>query len=129
MKSKSFICAEEIILNSFTNSISAINIFENLAADRFPVVIPKIMWLNLIERAASEPEKKELYLVIYIDETEIHRMTLNAEFKSGTLTKNVAIVTNLSIPRAGIFRAVCRDGKEVLSSHDFKIEQVQKNGI
>ncbi len=121
MKSKLFLCAEEIILNAYTNSISAINIFENIDTNRFPLTIPKIMWLHVLERTTEEPSTKELYLVLYIDQTEIYRMTVGIDFKLDLLAKNIAVVTNLSIPKAGNFRAVFRDGKDVLAICEFQI--------
>ncbi len=125
MRSKLFLCAEEIILNAYTNGISAMNIFENMDADRFPLVIQSLMWLNILERDPAEPNTKEFQLVVYINEVEIHRMTVNVNFNTGLLNKAVAIITNLSVPKPGLFRSVFRDGKEVLSTYEFQIGQMR----
>ncbi len=120
MRSKMFLCAQDVLLNAYTNDVSVINIFESMEVRQFPLNIPRMMWLNMLERDASEPAKKSFDLTVFFDDQEAYRISVLADFGLGLSNRCLAVMLNVSIPGPCVVRSVFSDAGNILSAYEFK---------
>ena len=123
MKSISFICGEEIVEDQRTGALYAHKLFDSLEVLQFPVIIPQITFLNLLERLESEPEKHEFNLTLRLDGVEIFRVVALSDFRGGTVHRNIIRIQQLAVPRPGRFQAIFRLEKQEISRYELVLRQ------
>ncbi len=127
MKSKMFLCAQDVLLNAYSNEVSVINLYENTQVREFPLAIARMMWLNVLEREPSEPSRKEFNLQVDLDGEVVYDINVLADFGGGLTNRCLAVMVNMTVPGPCLFRTLFRDGQTVVSSHEFQIVQMPNN--
>ena len=65
------IAANRVIVDSITNQVSIIDLFEHLKSSAFPVLVPKLTLLFYVSRDKGDPDTKDLSVVCKLNEAEI----------------------------------------------------------
>jgi hypothetical protein len=65
------IAANRVLVDSITNQVSIIDLFEQLKAPSFPVLVPRLTLLYYISRDKDDPATKDLSVVCKLGDTEI----------------------------------------------------------
>lgn len=102
MQIKTIIVAENIIRDFDTNRISAINIFDAIDVQAFPIFIPNIFVLIISERKKSEGEEFKVEIVLTFGNKNILNQTLPIDFQNKLIHRAILSVQGLTIPEPGI---------------------------
>ena len=116
------IAANRVIVDSMTNQVSIIDLFEQIKSPSFPVFIPKITLLYYVSREAGDPSSKDLLVKCKLDEEDIFNVKVQLDFKQEDSTRIVLGIDGLTLPKAGMFKAVLMDQDVELGVLDLAVE-------
>lgn len=118
------VAASRVILDSTSNQISIIDVFEGLKSQSFPIILQKITLLFYLRRDMNDEGTKSLSLKCSVDETETLKIPVNIDFKQGSTTRAVITVNGFVIPKAGTLKAVLFDGEDVVGTLELPVEKL-----
>ena len=95
------VCAESVVRDAETNAISVFNIFEDLKASSFPVAIPKLSALFILERDTDDPAQVDCLVTIRLGKKEIGRVTLGGDFEDKFRTRVILVAQGVVIDKPG----------------------------
>ena len=95
------VAASRVILDSISNQVSIIDVFEGMKSQSFPIVIPSITFLFYLQREAGDPSAKELSLKCTVDGIENLKIPVNIDFQQGYTTRTIVSFDGFVVPKAG----------------------------
>jgi len=98
---KLVLCAESVIRDAETNNISVVNILEELGASAFPVVIPKLSTLFLLERTEDDPQQIDGTVIFVLDGEEIGRAAIQGDFEDKLRNRLILVAQGVGLGRPG----------------------------
>ncbi|PUE33052.1 hypothetical protein B9Z35_05890 [Limnohabitans sp. Jir61] len=119
------VAANRVIVDSVTNQVSIIDLFENLKSTDFPVLVPKLSFLFYVSREKQDAPVHDLNLVCELEDKSIFEVSVQLEFKNENTTRLVLGVDGLTLPHAGVLKARLMDKTVELGALDLAIEQMQ----
>lgn len=120
------IAANRVIVDSITNQVSIIDLFEHLKSSAFPVLVPKLTLLFYVSRDKGDPDTKDLSLVCKLNEAEVFRVDVKVDFKGEDSTRVVLGVDGLTLKEKGMLQVFLMDQEESLGVLDLAVEQQVK---
>jgi hypothetical protein len=119
------IAANRVIVDSISNQVSIIDLFEQLKAPSFPVLVPRLTLLYYVSRDKGDPATKDLMVVCKLGETEICKVAVTVDFKAEDSTRIVLGIDGLTLTQPGIFQAHLMDQDVSLGVLDLSVEQTK----
>ncbi len=120
------IAANRVIVDSITNQVSIIDLFEQLKTSAFPVLVPRLTLLYYVSREKDDPDTKDLSVVCKLNETEIFKVAVKVDFKGEDSTRVVLGVDGLTLTEQGLLKAFLMDQDKSLGVLDLAVEQISK---
>ena len=120
------IAANRVIVDSITNQVSIIDLFEQLKASAFPVLVPRLTLLYYVSREKDDPDTKDLSVVCKLNETEIFKVAVKVDFKGEDSTRVVLGVDGLTLTEQGLLKAFLMDQDKSLGVLDLAVEPISK---
>jgi len=117
--------ANRVVLDSITNQVSIIDLFEQLKAPSFPVLVPRLTLLYYVSRDKDDPVTKDLKVVCKLSDAEIFKVDVKVDFKGEDSTRIVLGIDGLTLTQPGTFQAFLMDQDESLGVLDLAVEQAQ----
>lgn len=96
-----------VIRDTETNSISAFNIVEGIAAAGFPFFMPSLTFFVLWQREPNDPARINGRFTVSIEEQELVALPIEADFGQGLRNRNIVNLGGLVVPRVGALRMTC----------------------
>jgi hypothetical protein len=103
MKVLTHLCSEDIIRDAETNSISVINVIEDINAEGFPAFIPKLAIFALIEKEAGDAETTEGQITLKNNDKVLFTFDIQFGFDGKPRTRNIVKFNGVAIPTPGKF--------------------------
>jgi hypothetical protein len=119
------IAANRVIVDSITNQVSIIDLFEQLKAPSFPVLVPRLTLLYYVSRDQGDPTTKDLMVVCKLSDTEIFKVAVKVDFKDEESTRIVLGIDGLTLNEPGMFQAYLMDQDVSLGVLDLAVEQAK----
>jgi hypothetical protein len=119
------IAANRVIVDSITNQVSIIDLFEQLKAPSFPVLVPRLTLLYYVSRDQGDPTTKDLMVVCKLSDTEIFKVAVKVDFKDEESTRIVLGIDGLTLNEPGMFQAYLMDQDVSLGVLDLALEQAK----
>ena len=119
------IAANRVIVDSISNQVSIIDLFEQLKAPSFPVLVPRLTLLYYVSRDKGDPATKDLMVVCKLGETEICKVAVTVDFKAEDSTRIVLGIDGLTLTEPGMFQAYLMDQDVSLGVLDLAVEQAK----
>jgi len=120
------IAANRVIVDSITNQVSIIDLFEQLKASALPVLVPRLTLLYYVSREKDDPDTKDLSVVCKLNETEIFKVAVKVDFKGEDSTRVVLGVDGLTLTEQGLLQAFLMDQDKSLGVLDLAVAQTSK---
>ena len=124
LKSILAVAANRIIIDAKTQQISIIDVFEGISAHSFPIIIPKLSFLFLLEKDIKDGDKKELIFLYFIDEKKPFTFPTHVYFRGKKTTRAIIEFEGFMIPNHGKLTVKLQDGETVLDELYFDINQL-----
>lgn len=116
------VCAEKVIVDRFTNSVSVIDIFEQIKTEVFPVVVPRMFCFFELTRESNDPMQYQGLLTIRLGNTELMRGPHDVDFQGSLRVRTVLQLRGLVVPGPGTLRASFNVGDAVVGYWDVSCE-------
>ena len=114
------LCAEGVVRDAQTNTISVFNILEQLRFPSFPAAFPRFWVLSVLERDDDDPEEITTTLRIAIGEQIILEHNLDVSFQGQKRTRNIVAFGALPLPQPGVLNVSVSLDDRLL--HQYEIE-------
>lgn len=101
LRVKYALCAEGIVRDATTNSITAYNILEEVNAIGFPVVMPRLAIVVAVERESTDSSQQSARLRITLGDHELLSHALSLDFQEKLINRAIISLQGLVIPAAG----------------------------
>jgi hypothetical protein len=121
---KLFLCCDSASVDLRTNTISAFHITEQLGAPTFPVAIPRIHSIALINREETDPGALQLQLDAYLGNQQIASGPFNVNFANQLSARGIAEMQGLVLPGPGALRFVLRNRETTMGSWTVSVVQL-----
>ena len=102
IQSKLAVCAESVVRDAETNTMSVFNIIEDISTSAFPVGMPKLSALFILERSERDPEQVDCVVAVTMGEQEIGRVPIEGNFEGKLLTRVILVVQGIIIEKPGL---------------------------
>jgi len=126
--SKLMLFAENIIRDTQTNKISAINIIEELASPGFPLFMAGLNVLTLLEREKDDAQTINFLLKLRLDENELAGLEVGADFQDKLRNRSIVTINGLVLPNPGILRAVLFLNEKEFALHEVSVRKIGETG-
>jgi hypothetical protein len=114
---KLVIIAETVIVDRTTNQISAINCFEQFYPSGYPLLIPRLSIIAVLERELDDPLIAQLRISILLDNNEFYNQELSSHFSEGSqLNRTLLQFDGFVITRPGVVQFRCSVGDQSATS-------------
>jgi len=121
---KLFTCADSHALDGPSNRVSAFHILEDLGAPSFPIAIPHLSIIAMLERTASESEDVPLTFKIYMDKTEQAQIPFDLRFQGKLRVRALADLHGVVVQGPGTLRIACLNKSKEIGSWSIQITQM-----
>ena len=98
------VCSEALIIDHITNSVSLINVLEQIRVDSFPIVLPKLFCLFEFLRGEGDPEKPPGLVTLKLGNLELFRAPCDVDFQQQSRTRTIINIQSVVIPGPGVLR-------------------------
>jgi hypothetical protein len=120
IKPKLILCADYAMLDSQTNGVSVINILEDITPEGFPLFLPRLTILSILEKDPEDPDTVATRLVVRLNEQQIFTAETPIEFQGKKRNRHITVLGGVPIPNPGPLTAVVLiDGNEI---HSYTVE-------
>ncbi len=117
--------ASRVILDSLTNQVSIIDVYESFKSQSFPFVIPSIAVIFYVLRDDGDPASIEFTLRCEVGDTETLSTPLCIEFGNGLAAKSIVSFEGFLIPKPGLLRIIALRDDNELAAIDLPVEQLE----
>ena len=126
IRAKLFVCSEGASVDARNNTISAFHILEQVNTPGFPVVLPKICVIALMERETTDPSNTVLQISVDSGDQQLSSHPFAVNFFQSTLGRTLLEFNGFLIPRPGLLRFSLKRENEILGSWSVLINQVEQ---
>lgn len=105
IRTKLAVCSSRMITDTQDNRISLIDVFEEIASPSFPVIVPRMTFLWMLEKDAADVNNQFLgHISLEIGGQVITSFDVDVNFQNVNRTRAVAVLGGLPIAATGIMR-------------------------
>ena len=120
IRPKLILCADYVLLDSQTNSVTAFSIIEDITPEGFPVFLPRFSILSVLERDPEDPDSIVTKVDVSLDDQSVYSAEGPIEFQGKKRSRHITILGGLPIPKPGVLSAtISTEGREL---HRYVIE-------
>jgi len=101
MKTKLFLVCESAVIDRNTNNLSIFNILEEISAQGFPLIIPKLFVVYVLERKESEDASPEFNLRIIQEKKYLFDKTFTVNFQDKMRTRQLIELQGFTLTKSG----------------------------
>ncbi len=102
LKCKAVICSEQVIRDTESNTITAVNIIEELHSPIFPVAIPRFTAVFMLEKDEADNDQQEVRVVIKLGDAQINETPVNLNFQQKKSNRLIVSLNGLVLPSPGL---------------------------
>lgn len=129
INTKLMLCADNVIVDRFTNNASAFNILEEITPEGLPFAYPRFVVLSILEREISDPAKLECTLQIKIAEEIIIDQKVIVDFQDKLRSHSVFSIFGMPVPNYGILQASLLCEERELGHYDIKVNEPRQKKV
>lgn len=121
MKVNMLLCAEGVIRDVETNTISVFSILESLNARSFPIAIQRLAILYILERDETEPETVTLQIKLSNNDEQLTENTVESPFSGLLRNRTIINLNGLVITNPGKLIISLVYGEDELASYTIAV--------
>lgn len=106
LKPKLILCAEGVVVDSNTNTISLFSIIEEIVTTELPSILAKLSVISVMEREANDPEAYELIFRLNNNKKELWTTSVTANFNGKYRARNVVVINGIPVEEPGELRFI-----------------------
>lgn len=95
------VLADNVIRDAVRNTITIVDLLEDVIVESFPIVFPRIIALWILERDLDDPEEFTGELIFQLDANELNKFAVGGNFKGKSRTRLIMTIGAFPLPNAG----------------------------
>jgi hypothetical protein len=99
--SRLMLCAEAVIRDGDTNSISVFNILERITPEIIPFIMSKIVVLIVLEREEKDQPKVSAQLTVGMNGIDLLNLPMQLDFQNNKQTRTILTLREVKLSQAG----------------------------
>lgn len=124
IQARLFLCSDSASIDARTNTVSAFHIMEQINAASFPVVMPRLSIIAILEREEADPATLQLQLQIYSGDQQLFAGPLPVNFFQQLISRAILELNGLVVPGPRNLNVVLRNGEQVVGSWMIVVNEV-----
>ena len=123
--SKLMLCAEGVVRDAESNTVSVYNIFEEISSATFPVIIPKMFMLLITQRdPAQDPPGPAASIRIQLDNDLLDETDVQVNFQEKSRNRFILGVGGLVITRPGRLRFIASVANARMAEYTVTVQKL-----
>jgi len=99
MKLRAFVVSDSAVIDRRTNALSIFNIHGEITAESFPVAIPRLTIIAVVERREDEEERPDLVLRIKQGNDRLFEQRFSVDFQGKEVARHIIELRGLVVSR------------------------------
>jgi len=125
MKLRTLITCDISLLDQRRNSLSLINIIDEINSPSFPIFLPNLSVVSIIEKEQGDPDViGDCAISITLGDQVILSVPMPIQFQGKSRVRSVADVSGFVIPAAGTLKIAVLHGQNELGTWPIPVNQV-----
>ena len=112
IRSKLFIVADRAIRDSDSGNLSIINILDDISAEAFPVIIPRLTIVGFVIKDSEDSDTPSLRFKLLNNEKTIGDHHIKVDFRGKNKTRAIIQLGGIPIPEPGELHFILTNEKE-----------------
>jgi len=121
---KLLLCADSNSLDSRSNTISAFHILEDFNAASFPVALPRVTVVAMVDREETDPSDIELQLRVYLGDKELFAGPFALNFAQRLSARALIEMQGIVVPNPGVLSFVLLNADQIFGSWAIRVSQI-----
>ena len=122
--SKLMLCAEGVVRDAESNTVSVYNIFEEMSSATFPMTIPKMFMLLVTQRdPAHDPPAPAASIRIQLDNDLLDETDMEVNFQDKSRNRFILGVGGLVISRPGTLRFIANVANARMAEYTVTVQK------
>jgi hypothetical protein len=126
---KAVYVAEVVVRDGESNSLTLVNLIEEVRPQGFPILVPRLTIVVVLERSVGDPQDTNGRLVVTVGDAELVTVPMNVSFQERPRLRVITNFAGFVIPSPGTLRIsvfVPAGAREPLTVHEIQIVPVQQ---
>ena len=98
---KLLLCADGVIVDRLSNTASVFTILEELTPQELPSVLPRLVVLAIVERDEDDPEKRDFWLTLRLNDESIFEQEMKLDFQGKRRVRQMVHLGGVTIDKPG----------------------------
>jgi hypothetical protein len=124
MKALLVACSESCIVDAITNRISIVNVFEDLRAVSFPLIVAQVYTLAVLRKEQGDPDQSDGTVAFTLGGYDMWQMPVRVDFQTKPVTRAIAHVQGLPIPGPGLLKVAFKVQGVELGAWHVNVQQL-----
>ena len=117
------ICAEKIICDDVSKSITAVDITDGFDAEKYPLLFQRFECLWTMSRSEGDEQRPDAKLKIVLNGKDLHTLKILADFQDKLRARAIVRLRQLVIPEPGILEVKFLLSEEIQASIEIEFRQ------
>ena len=119
------LCAEGVVRDAESNTVSVYNIFEEIRSATFPVIIPKMFILLITQRdPTQDPPAPAASIRIQLDNDLLDETDMEVNFQDKSRNRFILGVGGLAITRPGTLRFIANLANARMAEYTVTVQKI-----
>lgn len=101
MKVQMAVLAQSASVDKFTNRLSIFNVIENIISPNFPLLIPDVVFVALVQRSPEDPRVCDGNLRVTLGDTKIGEQRIHLDFENAIFNRQIMNFRALPVSKTG----------------------------
>ena len=132
LRTRISICAKRVIQDSQENSLSLIDVIEEINSPAFPFIIPRLSIVWVLERDTGDQETTTGSVVFLNGGRQLNEFPVDIQFQSSNTTRAILVIGGVAIEEPGRIKISFRLNGTEQSTYEFQVnaqtQQFQNGG-
>ncbi len=104
MRAINIYLSENAVVDSQDNSLSLINLLDDISSPTFPLFLPKISITSILEKEIETSDDFDCFINCKLNDSELHKIPLKVSFRGTPRSRSIIKINGFLIPSPGILK-------------------------
>jgi len=122
MQLRYVVCAEQILLDSNTNRVTAINILDHVVSKKFPITLPRLSFILAVHRQNQDAPEVNCRADLLLNGEKLLEGPLNVSFEGSNKARAIGVAENFVLREPGTLKIAVFANDEEFASWSFDVD-------
>lgn len=124
VKTRYALCAKRVLQDTNENTISAIDLLDQIATPSFPVLIPRLSLVWSLERDGNDQPHYPASVAFLLDGVLLQEFDIEINFQASNRTRNIVGIGGIVLQNPGVLLIQFKRNNNVEAEYEVQVEAV-----